>query len=85
MTRSVRRQEAALLGFLSQGCYAEPPNARALVGNDYFDDEMTLEKCAASCGGYFYFGAEFGRECWVSSSPSLSNSRLNILLYQQFF
>jgi hypothetical protein len=64
--RSVKRQEASLLGFVSQGCFAEPTDARALVGNDYFDDEMTIEKCAASCGGYQYFGAEFGRECWVS-------------------
>lgn len=66
ITRVVRRQNPGL-GFTSRGCFSEATTARALVGNDYFDDEMTLEKCAAFCDGYSYFGAEFGRECYVST------------------
>lgn len=73
---SVKRAGVSYAAFVPQGCYAEPTSTRALVGNDYFDDEMTLAKCAAACSGYMYFGAEYGRECWVRLLPFLSFSLL---------
>ncbi|KAM0491044.1 hypothetical protein D7B24_002172 [Verticillium nonalfalfae] len=47
-----------------EGCYTEGDGVRALDGRFYADDELTLEKCAAFCEGFVYFGAEYGRECW---------------------
>ncbi|KAG7137690.1 WSC domain-containing protein like [Verticillium longisporum] len=46
-----------------EGCYTEGDGVRALNGRFYADDELTLEKCAAFCEGFVYFGAEYGREC----------------------
>jgi hypothetical protein len=49
-----------------QGCYTEATGMRALSGNAYFNDSMTVEACANACLGYTWFGVEYGRE--VSSS-----------------
>lgn len=45
------------------GCQTEATTGRALSGNTYADDAMTLESCAAFCAGSTYFGTEYGREC----------------------
>jgi hypothetical protein len=45
------------------GCWAEPENARALTDVSYATGAMTLEYCAANCGGlYEYWGVKYGRE-----------------------
>ncbi|KAH8655081.1 WSC domain-containing protein [Tricladium varicosporioides] len=55
-------------GFAYTGCYTEATSQRALSGNSFFDDAMTLEKCAAACSGFPHFGVEYGRECYCGST-----------------
>ncbi|KAK1239930.1 hypothetical protein MKX08_007372 [Trichoderma sp. CBMAI-0020] len=50
-----------------QGCWAEPPNDRAIIDQMYANDSMTLESCATFCKGFTYFGTEYGRECYCGN------------------
>ncbi len=50
--------------YISQGCWAEPAQGRALSDDSMAEDSLTVEACAAFCDGYQYFGAEYGRECY---------------------
>ena len=61
------RATVAIAGYDYAGCYSEVTSTRAFSGLAYYDDAMTIEKCAAACSGYAWFGAEYGRE--VSSIP----------------
>ncbi|KZM24763.1 uncharacterized protein EKO05_0003450 [Ascochyta rabiei] len=66
---------AAPLDF--QGCYTEPTGSRALIPAELKDDEMTVEKCAAFCNPYKFFGLEYGRECYcgnVQNANSISTT-----------
>ncbi|KAH8667438.1 WSC domain-containing protein, partial [Tricladium varicosporioides] len=60
----------AIPGYDSQGCYTEATNGRALTGSAYYDDAMTVEKCALACTGFTWFGVEYGRECFCGNSIS---------------
>ncbi|KAL8830298.1 MAG: hypothetical protein Q9191_001507 [Dirinaria sp. TL-2023a] len=62
------RAGTALAGYIYSGCYTEATNQRALTGKSYFDDAMTVEKCAAACVAYSRFGVEYGRECYCGDS-----------------
>ncbi|KAH8812457.1 WSC-domain protein, partial [Xylogone sp. PMI_703] len=57
----------ALAPYTSQGCYTEATTGRALTGKSYFDDAMTVEKCASACSAYLWFGVEYGRECYCGN------------------
>ena len=46
-----------------QGCYTEATSVRALTGAAFFPANMTLDKCAAACTGFTYWGVEYGQEC----------------------
>jgi hypothetical protein len=47
-----------------QGCYTEGNGVRALGGASFYNyTGMTLEQCASNCGGYSYWGVEYGGEC----------------------
>jgi hypothetical protein len=46
-----------------QGCFTDPTGTRAIAPGELKDDEMTIEKCAAFCNPYKFFGLEYGREC----------------------
>ena len=48
----------AVDGYSYQGCYTEGNDVRALSGNAYYDDEMTVQKCAAACADFSTFGIE---------------------------
>lgn len=37
------------------------------MGKSTAGDDMTLEKCAETCSGFKYFGAEYGRECYCGN------------------
>ncbi|KAF8850327.1 WSC-domain-containing protein [Acephala macrosclerotiorum] len=61
-------RDAVIPGYTDEGCYTEATNIRALTGGSYFDDLMTVEKCAAACSGYTWFGVEYGRECYCGDT-----------------
>lgn len=63
-----RRAAAQIPGYDFTGCYTEATNMRALTGSSYFDDLMTVEKCANACVGFKYFGVEYGRECYCGNN-----------------
>ncbi|KAF6805249.1 wsc domain containing protein [Colletotrichum sojae] len=50
------------------GCQTEGTNVRALQGAQTASDSMTLEKCAAFCSGWTYFGTEYAGECYCGNS-----------------
>ncbi|KAH6680685.1 WSC domain-containing protein [Halenospora varia] len=61
------------------GCYTEGNGARALTGKSTYDyPTMTLEKCAAACTGFTYWGVEYGGECYcgntLDSTSTLASS-----------
>ncbi|KAK1989374.1 WSC domain-containing protein [Colletotrichum cereale] len=45
------------------GCQTEADGGRALQAAQTASDDMTLDKCAAFCSDYTFFGTEYGREC----------------------
>ena len=62
--------------YTAKGCQSEPQNTRALTGKSFNDDAMTVEKCAAGCAGYSYFGLEYYHECYCGNAISAGSSGL---------
>ena len=62
------RAATPLAGYNYSGCYTEATNQRALTGSQYFDDTLTVEKCAAACVAFARFGVEYGRECYCGDA-----------------
>ncbi|KAM7197259.1 WSC domain containing protein [Rhypophila sp. PSN 637] len=58
----------SLDGWVSEGCYTEANGQRALSDVSFYNDAMTLEKCATVCDGYAWFGVEYGRECYCGNT-----------------
>jgi len=56
------------ISYARKGCYIEATGQRALSGNSYFNDLMTVEVCATACTGYTWFGVEYGRECYCGNT-----------------
>ncbi|KAM7200732.1 WSC domain containing protein [Rhypophila sp. PSN 637] len=54
--------------YTSEGCYTEASGMRALSGASFYNDLLTVEKCAAACVGYTWFGLEYGRECYCGNT-----------------
>ncbi|KAM7216795.1 WSC domain containing protein [Rhypophila decipiens] len=54
--------------YTSEGSYTEATGMRALTGASFFNDFLTVEKCAAACVGYTWFGLEYGRECYCGDT-----------------
>src|SRR5690349_11550762 len=63
-----RRAVPQIPGYDYAGCYTEAAGQRALNGSSYFDDRMTIEKCASACIGFPHFGLEYGRECYCGNT-----------------
>jgi hypothetical protein len=61
------RAAVAIARYDYAGCYTEATSRRAFSDLSYYDDAMTIEKCAAACSGYAWFGTEYGREVSLSS------------------
>ncbi|CAJ2507996.1 Uu.00g091820.m01.CDS01 [Anthostomella pinea] len=56
------------------GCQTETSNGpRALAAKSSAADDMTLDKCAAFCDGFAYFGAEYGRECYCGDKFTIGS------------
>ncbi|KAK0718950.1 WSC domain-containing protein [Apiosordaria backusii] len=49
------------------GCFTDAVGQRSLRGKTTYDSAMALEKCAASCSGYDYFGVSFREECYCGN------------------
>ncbi|KAL8776823.1 MAG: hypothetical protein Q9194_002912, partial [Teloschistes cf. exilis] len=64
------KKALGLGGWTYNGCYTEATQGRALSGlqNPVGGATLTLEKCAAACAGYTYFGTEYSGECYCSNS-----------------
>ncbi|KAK4220709.1 WSC domain-containing protein [Podospora fimiseda] len=63
-----RRAIPEIPGYNYTGCYTEASGIRALSGLSYFEDLMTVQKCAAACAGFNHFGVEYGRECYCGNT-----------------
>ena len=49
------------------GCFTDNIGSRSLVGPVFHGEDMTLEKCAANCADYGYFGVEYGTQCFCGN------------------
>lgn len=58
----------APVGWFNEGCYTEATGKRALSDVAFYDDAMTVEKCANVCSSYGWFGVEYGRECYCGNA-----------------
>ncbi|KAB5591986.1 fungistatic metabolite [Ceratobasidium theobromae] len=56
-------------------CITEPSTGRALVGNSFISQGMTLDMCIDVCDqtGFSYAGAEYANECYCSNTISTAN------------
>jgi len=56
-------------GYTYSGCYTDSTAARVLTDKTYTDGaNMSVEKCAAFCVGYTYFGTEYASECYCGNA-----------------
>ncbi|GAB1318230.1 hypothetical protein MFIFM68171_08440 [Madurella fahalii] len=58
----------APVGYASEGYYTEASNGRALSDASFYDDSMTVQKCATACNQYTWCGVEYGRECFCGNT-----------------
>lgn len=61
------RSAALTANYSYSGCYTETTSERTLSSKSYYDDKMTVQKCAAACKAYDLFGLEYGRECYCGN------------------
>ncbi|KAF8738930.1 Copper radical oxidase, partial [Rhizoctonia solani] len=56
-------------------CITEASTGRALTGNSFTSQGLTLDQCVDVCDqtGFQYAGAEYGAECYCSNSVSTAN------------
>lgn len=50
------------------GCVTDSQGLRTLSEDTVTSADNTLETCATFCGGYTYFGTEYGTECWCGNT-----------------
>lgn len=59
----------AVDGYDYFGCYSDDSSTRTLSGGTTQSNDMTVEKCAATCKGSAFFGLEYGKECRKPPHP----------------
>jgi WSC domain len=64
-------------------CHTDSVNSRTINDKSEVSYSMTLDLCATFCGGYIFFGVEFGRECYcgntlLASSTTATDGRCNM-------
>ncbi|KAF2816733.1 WSC domain-containing protein 2, partial [Mytilinidion resinicola] len=64
--------------FAFQGCYTDSSASRAYSAAVFYDNNLTVEKCALDCSKFQYFGVEFGGECYCGNSRDPSSTRAGI-------
>lgn len=62
------QQPATVGNYGFEGCVTDSQGVRTLTGDLLRSDDMTLQICANFCGGYTYFGTEYGTECWCGNT-----------------
>ncbi|CAG8960213.1 hypothetical protein HYFRA_00012731 [Hymenoscyphus fraxineus] len=61
--------------FTYLSCYTEAPSTRTLNQAAFYNyTSMTLEMCAQNCGGFKYWGTEYGGECYCGNTLSTGSS-----------
>ncbi|KAK4168342.1 WSC domain-containing protein, partial [Cladorrhinum sp. PSN259] len=76
--------------FSYKGCWTDNVGDRSLKAVDYRTGDMTVEKCAARCADYDFFGVEFSNECYCgdeligASAPEIECSSLCVGNGQQW-
>ena len=53
--------------FTYRSCWTDAVGARSLVAKTMASPDMTVEKCAAFCDGYAFFGVEYVTECYCGN------------------
>ncbi|WYZ46036.1 hypothetical protein EsH8_IX_000261 [Colletotrichum jinshuiense] len=67
LSGTTRSNQNSLGSFRYKSCWTDNVNDRSLKVVDYRSDDMTVEKCAARCQDYLYFGLEYSRECYCGN------------------
>ncbi|KAK6522472.1 hypothetical protein TWF281_003033 [Arthrobotrys megalospora] len=60
--------------FISQGCYTDSVDARALEHNSNDATGMTIQKCIQLAAGFKYAGLEYHTECYWGNNLATSSS-----------
>ncbi|KAK0736199.1 WSC domain-containing protein [Apiosordaria backusii] len=70
---------ADISGYEYKGCYTDNVPQRVLGGITVTQQDMTLEKCAATCGagGYSFFGVEYGAECYCGTTLDAASTKVS--------
>ena len=56
---------ATIPGYTYSGCYTDNTGGRLLASKSFTNQTaMSIERCAAFCAGYTYFGTEYADECY---------------------
>jgi hypothetical protein len=61
---------ASIAEFQYRSCWEDSVYGRVLTGPTTAADGMTVEKCAAFCSAYRYFGVEYSSECFCGDALS---------------
>lgn len=61
-----------------QGCYYDAVNPRALSAKTTSADDMTVDKCAAACTQYHYFGLEYSQECYCGNTIDSTSTQQSV-------
>lgn len=59
---------ATVQGATYSGCVIDNAGDRVFKSHQASSDNMTPQTCSTICGGYAYFGIEFGRECYCGDN-----------------
>lgn len=64
-------------GYTYNGCYTDSTASRVLTDKSYTDGaNLSVEKCAAFCAGYGYFGTEYASECYCGNALKGTTSKV---------
>ncbi|CAM9680684.1 unnamed protein product [Pylaiella littoralis] len=58
------------------GCYADSDDSRSMLLKTT-SDSMTSALCAELCGGFPFFGTQFGEECWCGGAETETIAKAN--------
>lgn len=69
------------LGYSPVSCHTEATSGRALSSKSYFDDRMTVEKCAIACSGFRYLAWNMEERYTTRATSSLIRLTFHIKCY----